>query len=225
MNSATNGRGEGSHKVEGAERRPPKVFELQQRYHLHKQADANDSKSMFIFHAKDFGEATEDLAQSDANEAILIMDKKVVKGCTEQSILKRPRHPLLQMSVKSLGKETSKVAKKRWEEDGAKNGDGIVRRRTVLEGLEGNLREFDEPHRTEKLGKDRRDDDDGHRVADAITDVVRQVVGYGERNDAECHVEIIRKHGRRTAHPKRRKGRPGISRHDAQTKGVEPVHL
>mmetsp|Transcript_21364 Transcript_21364/g.61267 ORF Transcript_21364/g.61267 Transcript_21364/m.61267 type:complete len:241 (+) Transcript_21364:293-1015(+) len=225
MNSAANGRDEGSHEVEGAERRSQKILELQQRHHLHEQTDANDSKSMFIFHTNDFGKATENLAQSDANEAILIMDKKVVKGCTEQSILKRPRHSLHQVTVKALGKEPAEISQQCREEDGTKDGGGIVRRRIVLEGLEGNLRELDEAHRTKQLGKDRRDDDDGHGVADAITDIVRQIVGNCKCDDAECHVEIIREHGRWTAHPQRREGCSSITRYDAQTEGMEPVHL
>ena len=192
MNCLSNGRNQRRHEIEGAEGWSQKVLELQQRYHLHEQTDTDDGKGVFVFYTKYFGETTEDLAQPDANETIFIMNKEVVKGGTEETVLKRPWHSLFQMTIESFGKETTKVAEQCGKKDRTEDGGWIIRRRVVLEGLVGNLRELDEAHGTEKLSKDRCDDDDGHGVADAIPNVVRQVVGNGKCDDAKGHVEIIR---------------------------------
>jgi len=88
-----------------------KVGHLQQAHDLHKQRDQG-GRERGLVQAQAHGFREDVVAQESANRARLVMDKEMVERCAKYTILKRPRHSVLNVPLQTFQDEPTHVSQK-----------------------------------------------------------------------------------------------------------------
>jgi len=190
---------------------------------VHKAADEDNGNRPIVQTQLRDGQMPNHPTKPLPNETLLIVNIKIIIRSAEHSILKRPRHAVLQVPVEPLVKKPAHVPEERRVEDRSEDRRGVVRRGFLLERVEGHVGVRDQTGDAKELGEEGGDDAAWEGVSEFAADVPRGVVYQEEGQDASTKVEIVRQHGGWLCEKYLPERSPRVAREDGEEECVEPI--